>query len=306
MASHELAHVNLNLLVALDALLQERNVRRAAERMSVTQSAMSRTLAQLRELFDDPILVRSGNSMLATPRASDLAAPLGHALRELGGLLEGPSGFEPLRATRRFTVAASDAVAVTVLPGLVEGVSRDAPNAGIDVVPVRRDGLLESMERGDVDLFIGAGVRASSCLLREALFPSSFAVLARAGHPAIADELDIDIYCRLPHAMVTVTGRGGGVVDSALARLGRSRVIALRVPYFLAAPPILASTDFLLTLPSEPARYFAGKFPLRVYDAPLPLPRGRVEMIWHQRYDRNPALVWLRQRVIETLARGEP
>ncbi|MEZ4298625.1 MAG: LysR family transcriptional regulator [Polyangiaceae bacterium] len=291
-----LRDLNLNLLVVLDALLETRSVRRSAERLGVTQSALSHSLRQLRELLADPLFVRSGNQILPTPRAAAMAAPLHQALSALRLVVEGGGGFSPERSTRRFVLATSDAVAVSLLPSLVADLRQRAPQSELSVVPIDAGRIDAQLAAGDVDLAIGPG-REHTGTLVEALYPADFAVLSRRGHPEIGARLDLDTYCRLPHAMIAITGQGAGPVDDALAKLGRSRRVVVRIAYFLAAPPVVAQSDLLLTLPRMTAEHFAAQAPLSLHAPPLPLPEGKVSMIWHERFKADPGLAWLREQV---------
>lgn len=299
MRAPELSHINLNSLVALDALLDVQNVRRAAERIGVTQSAMSHTLRQLRALLDDQILVRSGNRMLPTPRARALEVPLRQALLQLQHLVERESAFDAASTNRRFTIAGSDAALVTVLPRLLAGFATRAPHAQLDVVPLAAASIARELESGEVDVALSPIFPDAPGLKRRSLAPTEFAVLVRADHPEVGAELDLDTYCRLPHALVAVTGRGPGLVDQALARVQRSRWVMLRIPYFLAAPAILLNTDMLLTIPRAAAERFAAEFPLRVLPPPVTLPTGTLSVGWHERFDRDPAGRWLRELLVE-------
>jgi DNA-binding transcriptional LysR family regulator len=295
--------LNLNLLVSLDALLETRSVRRTAERLGVTQSAVSHSLRELRAALGDEILVRSGNAMLPTPRAEAIAAPLREALSTLRRVVEHEAGFDAAGSARRFVVATTDALAVAVFPTLVARVCAGAPRAELSFVPLERGSIERRLAAAEVDLAVGV-VPPASGLEIEPLFGSGFVVLARADHPAIGRRLDLDTYCRLPHALVAVTGHGPGVVDDALAKLGRSRRVVLRVPYFLAAPPLLAQSDLLLTLPRVVAEHFAALYPLKLYEPPVALPAGGgIAMAWHRRYARDGGLAWLRARVAEATAR---
>jgi DNA-binding transcriptional LysR family regulator len=288
--------VNLNLLVALDALLETQSLRRAAERLGVTQSAMSHTLRQLRELLGDPLFVRSGNQILPTPRAEELAAPLHQALASLLQVVEGGGGFDPATSTRRFVIATSDALAVSMLPPLVADIRERAALVDLSVVPIDPGRIDAQLAAGEVDLVLGVGREHPGTLI-EGLVPADFAVLARKDHPGIGRTLDLETYCRLPHAMVTLSGHGPGPVDDALAKLGRSRRVVVRISYFLAAPVIVAKSDLLLTMPRMTAEHFAALHPLTLHEPPFELPTGRISMIWHERFKADPGLGWLRDRV---------
>ncbi|MEZ4449177.1 MAG: LysR family transcriptional regulator [Nannocystaceae bacterium] len=294
---HPLSRVNLNLLVALAALLDEQNVTRAAERLGVTQSAMSHTLRQLRELVGDPILVRGGRGMVLTPRAQALRAPLTLGLGELSRVIEGSLSWDPARASRRFRVAAGDYIGVRVLPPLIEVITREAPGVDLVVRPVEPRSAAVDLESGAIDVIITLTLDPAPGLRRRALLGDDFACLARRDHPEIRGDLDLDTYCRLAHVLISLDGDGESVVDRALAALGRRRRVALRVPYFLAAPMVVARSDYILTAPANLCREFAEHFPLQVLRAPVVLPGFTLSQIWHERFDEDPAHRWLRERL---------
>ncbi len=298
MRAPELAHVNLNVLVALDALLDRRNVGQAAERVGVTQSAMSHTLRHLRALFDDPLLVRAGNHMVLTPRGESIAAPLREALLQVQALVVAEAPFDPGSATRRFTLAASDAAVLVVAPRLLAVLAQVARGIELDIIAVDRTRLAEMLEEGVVDLALMPGGGEVSGLDAQRLYPTSFAVLACRDNPEVGATLDLDTYCRLPHALVGLGDSGPGLVDALLERRGRTRRVVVRVPYFSAGPATIVGSSRLLTVPRSAAEHFASHYPLRLFDPPLAFPRADVAMVWHERVGRDPAHRWLREQML--------
>lgn len=287
----------LSQLTALDALLQERNVRRAAERCGVTQSAMSHALRQLREALGDPLLLRSGNAMLLTPRAEAIRAPLHHALAQVRAAVQARPGFDAETSTRRFSIACSDAVAVTLMPALARDLWRAAPGVGLDLRPSGVERVPELLESGELDLLVSPLRPGAPGLKAQALYRTGWRVVcnrtvARAGRP-----LDLDRYCALPHAIIGAHG-GAGVVDEALARLGRTRRVTLALPYFMAASAILEETDHVVTLPDGLAAQLVRGRRLVHLEPPLRLPTARVFAVWHERFDREPGARWLRERLL--------
>jgi DNA-binding transcriptional LysR family regulator len=285
----------LSQLTALDALLQERNVRRAAERCGVTQSAMSHALRQLREALGDPLLLRSGNAMLLTPRAEAIRAPLHHALAQVRAAVQARPGFDAETSTRRFSIACSDAVAVTLMPELARDLWRAAPGVGLDLRSSGVERVPELLESGELDLLVSPLRPGAPGLKAQALYRTGWRVVcnrtvARAGRP-----LDLDRYCALPHAIIGAHG-GPSVVDEALARLGRTRRVTLALPYFMAASAILEETDHVVTLPDGLAAQLVRGRRLVHLEPPLRLPTARVFAVWHERFDHEPGARWLRER----------
>jgi DNA-binding transcriptional LysR family regulator len=301
MAELRLSGFNLNLLLALDALLQEVSVTRAARRLHVTQSAMSHNLAQLRELLGDQLLIRGKAGMALTPRAEQLAASLRRGLEQLERALGDGPAFDPATAKRSFTVTMGDFLAVLLLPPLLARLRVGAPGLGFTVVPVDRRRTAEALETGEVDLGIGVNFERAPGLRCDPLLQQRFVSVVRQGHPDIRGDLTLEQYERWPHVVVG-SGRGdSAIVDAALARIGRARTVALRVPYFLAAPVMAASSDLILTTPRVVADHFARLYPLQLLPPPVELPPFSIDLVWHERFERDPALTWLRGQVAEVM-----
>jgi DNA-binding transcriptional LysR family regulator len=293
---------NLNSLIALDRLLATRSVRRAADACGVTQSAMSHTLAQLRRELDDPLLVRNGNEMALTPRAEALAAPLAEALAGLDAALRGSEPFDPRSSSARFTIAASDAVAVRVLAPLLRLCAREAPGVDVVVLPYDRARVEEAVVSGAIDLAIGPPIADTANRIKQrALYTSDFTVVVRRSHPALKKRWSIDVYCSLSHLVVTLGGGASSIVDQALARVGRARRVAARVPYFVAAPALVASTDLVLTAPRAAVEPLAKSLDLRLLEPPISLPSTRIALFFHSRLEAVPAHRWLRAAVVRAV-----
>lgn len=304
MARLELSNFNLNLLLALDGLLTEKSVTAAARRVRVTPSAMSHSLAELRERLADPLLVRAGRAMVRTPRAEALLAPLHKLLGDAQRLLEGGGAFDPATAERAFVIAAPDFLGALLLPPLLASVARVAPGVSLELVPSVRRGNAWLLESGDLDLALGAIVAEAPGIRRLDLCTEGFACAARRGHPRVDGRLDLGTYVETPHVLITLgDDRGPTWVDQALARRGLRRRVAVRTRYFMAAPFIVAGSDLLLTGPSLLIRHFAALLPLQVLAPPIDLPTYPEQAYWHERFDDDPAHVWLRQ-LVKTIAAG--
>jgi DNA-binding transcriptional LysR family regulator len=318
-----LAHIDLNLLVAFDALTREQNVTRAAERMGVTQSAMSHSLRRLRELMGDPLLVRGQNGMKLTSRAEALTVPLRSGLVTLDRALTRPERFMPESARRSFRLLSPDLFDVLAIPLLLERIRAEAP--GVDLVVVVLEGrrLAESLESGEVDLLItprfeelqgGTPRLDASGLLRRTLFHDGFSCFLRNDHPALpkrgrkgersggAEALSLEAYAAMSHALVSPRGEGPGLVDELLAKQGLTRRVALRVPHFFSALAIVEKSDLILTGPSALANLI-GSRPIRALPPPLRLPRHALHMVWHERFSSDPGHGWLRELVANVAQR---
>ncbi|MEN8182461.1 MAG: LysR family transcriptional regulator [Myxococcota bacterium] len=301
--ANEIGRLDLNLLVSLQALLEEGSVTRAAKRMGMTQPAMSHSLARLRQLFSDPLLVRNGRGMATTPRAESLREPLARVLSDARRLME-PREFEPGLARGAMRLGVSEYTALVVLPLVLPAVRRLAPGLRLDLEPWRAHSH-ERLAQGDLDLAVHAEETAPSGIFHRRLFTDRHACVVRAGHPVVAQGLTLGRYLELDHAAVTLTGAGPEDIHAALQRTGREREVVLRIPSFLAAPALIASTDLVLTLPRRLAKRLAGSADLAVLELPLALPLFPVSLAWHERRHHDRAHTWLRGLVAEEMGRAE-
>jgi DNA-binding transcriptional LysR family regulator len=297
-----IAGLNLNLLVVLDALLAERHVSRAAIRLGLSQPAVSNALAQLRAHLGDPLLVRSGSRMLPTERAMAIGGRVHAALAELEGALETPS-FEPARATRTFTIATSDFADFVLLPQLLARLGHEAPGIRLQMQSWSQQRIPPALESGEVDLMLGFYRGLPAGHREETLFGDGLVCVVRKGHPRVGRMLDLRTYASLSHVLVSAEAAGPGVVDAELAKHGLTRTIGLRTSHFLMVPPVVAATDFVAALSWRVAKPAAAHLPLRVLPPPLALPSGSVGQVWHERTHGSPAHAWLRG-LIRAVARG--
>jgi DNA-binding transcriptional LysR family regulator len=294
----DLSGLNLNLMVALDALLTERHVGRAAKRVGVTQSAMSHNLRQLRELLGDPLLVRSGNQMMPTPRATALAPGLRDGLRTLERVLHTPETPDPSGFTRTFVLAVADTIASIVLELALPRLRREAPKASLQIVPQGGAEMAGPLARGDMDVAFMLPFDVPPGLIAKSIPGGGWSVAGRADHPALQAPIDVETYAALPHVVTTFSG-GPTPVDHGLAKHGLTRHIAVRVPYNLAVPAALVSSDAITTLPTAAIRHHAEKWALAMQPAPLPMPPASSALAWHERYDNDPAHRWFRELILK-------
>jgi DNA-binding transcriptional LysR family regulator len=300
----DIRNVDLNLLVALDALLDERSVSRAAGRLHLSQPATSALLARLRGLFGDPLLLRSARGMLPTPRALELLAPVKQVLHEIDAILQPRAVFDPANAAQTFTLSASDYVEYALLPTLVDYLERTGPGVRLAVKPLDLQTVAKQMESGEVDLCITGLHNAPAGLHRQALYTERMVSVVRRNHPGIGARLTLEKFCSLEHILVSVRGSGFSArIDEALTALGRKRRARLAVPHFLLVPEIVARSDMISALPERLARGHAKK--LRILELPLKIEGFTVGQIWHERNQREPAQLWLREVLLQ-LAQKPP
>lgn len=290
-------------LIALEVLLQTRNVTQAAVRLGITQSAMSHTLARLRQRFDDPLLVRSGRGLVRTALAEAMSPRLSAALAELRSAVQARVEFDPARSRATFRFGTTDMVELVVLPRLVARLSEEAPGVDLHVLGAA-DGETALIE-DRLDLLCQplreptpAGLRA------RALYSERFVCMLRPQHPLCAgpqstESWTTESFAAARHALVAPRGNPGGVTDRVLAGLGHQRRTVLLVPSFLAVAHIVAASDLVVTLPERVARTIAAPLGLTVREPPFEIPGFRMHLLWHERHDAHPAHRWLRAKMVE-------
>ncbi len=292
-----LSAIDLNLLVVLRALLTERHVTRAASQLGLSQSATSHALSRLRELYRDPLLVRSGRSLQLTPRAVRLLPLLERGLSDLQTAVDGEPEFDPRTAKRAFTIGMADYPQAIIMAPLLRRLASVAPD--VDLVVTSFPNLSEAIEAGDIDLAMTvSGNPVSRALSSQDLFADDFMCMVRRDHPSIKKRLSLGQYLQLRHVVVAPSGTTGSLVDTELQRRGVERRIALRVSNFLIAPIVVCQTDFINTMPTRLARQAAKDYPLRLLPTPFPLPKFELRLIWHPRLDNDAAQRWLRESLV--------
>jgi DNA-binding transcriptional LysR family regulator len=291
-----LAGVDLNLLTALDALLDDPHVTRAARRVGVSQPAMSHNLRRLRELLGDPLLVRTPHGMAATARAEELRPAVRAALEAAEAVLQAAPAFDPARARRTFALAMADQAALQLLPALSARITAAAPGVTLQLRPFTADVTAMLADR-ELDLAISVFGDAPPQVRTEPLWSEDFACVLRHGGANTRGRFTLAHYLERSHLMIAPRGRPGSVIDDLLARLGHTRRIAMLLPHFLVAPAIVAATDLVWTAPAKLARSLTRRYALAVRPPPFPIPPFILSMRWHLRLDRDPGLAWLRDQL---------
>lgn len=298
-------NVDLNLLVALDALLAERNVTRAARRLGLSQPALSAQLARLRDLLGDPLLLPAHRGMIPTQRALELQEPLHRVLEQVRGVLRAGSTFDPAATTLTVSIAASDYGQYAVLMPLAATLTRQAPGLRLAFRTLDAATLDVQMERGEVDLALMTPQSAPERLRMRVLFHERYVAIVRRDHPAVGDTLDLETYCALDHIMVSPQGGGFvGPADAALAAHGRTRRVTRSAASFLMVPELVERSDMVALVPERIARNRADR--LRLFEPPVPVPGFDLAMVWHDRTGDHPAQQWLRARLLDAGGSAEP
>ncbi|WP_156366537.1 LysR family transcriptional regulator [Microbacterium sp. No. 7] len=297
----DLSRIDLNLLVALDALLAERNVTRAASRLYVGQSTMSATLGRLRQLLGDPILVREGRELVATPFAESLAAPLGEVLAQLSQLVSQRPGFDEKTSSRAFRIMATEYSTTIFLQPLLTRFAHEAPHVELRFSTLSQD-YADQMRRGEVDLLVYPleSLQDSDRFENAALFRDRYVLLADEANEAVKDKATVEQLSTLPYLAMTFDGRPS-YVDIQLQELG-IQTNRLVVAAGALGPFLIRGTDVITITHESLARFAAEETgTLRVLDLPVELAPMTESMVWLPRYTRDPAHEWLRRTIVDAV-----
>lgn len=293
-----LSGVDLNLFLTLSILVEEASVTRAAARLHVTPSAVSHSLGRLRELCDDPLLVRLGRGLTPTDRAKQIAERARAALDALALSLAPTGPFDAARSSRRFTVALSDYGGFVLLPRVAHALDQRAPGIDLVVVPLTERSV-DDLSEGELDLCIGAQDARGAAIRSRVLFRDRFVCLVRRGHPAAGQKLSLEAFLALRHLRVAPHQAAPGYVDEVLARRGLSRRVVMRVPHFLVAPQVVAESDLVSTLAERVAVHFERTLPVRRAFPPSIVGAFSLSMAWHERAEHDAGHAFLRALIVE-------
>ena len=290
--------LDLNLLVALDALLREANVSRAAMRIGLSQPATSHALQRLREVIGDPLLVRAGARMELTPRAMALRGPLAQTLEQVRGLFV-PDAFDAARSERQFRLMMPDLAVELLMPPLMEKITQAAPHVRIDVVPWRGSAIFNAEFARTIDLVISIG-DAFKGFHRQLLYTDSDALAVRRGHPARAKLKRREAFLAARHVAVVIRGQNEDLIDTWLRAKGIERHIALVVPGYIEALHVAARTDLVAFVPRRLISALAKQLSLATVTPPLDPGIDEQFMFHPTRAQMDPGSIWLRRLMLET------
>lgn len=308
--------LDLNLLLLFDRLFAERSVTRAAQRLGLTQSAVSHGLRRLRALFNDRLFVRAGGLMLPTPRATELALTVQEVIQRLERELFPRTHFEPASAQRSFSIALSDLGETVMLPALLQAFAQQAPGCTLRSVRLPLDSIEDALLSGAVDLAVGNGFEPRRNGFQQTLYAHDYRVIAWSGHPRLGARLSLAQYQAERHLLVEV-GSDDHLRLLGLQPQGVQRQVAARVGGLLSLPWLLPETELIATVPAHLAHAACGRFPLRHWPLPLAVPAYAIKSAWHARLQGDPAHRWFRELVYEQMrhypewqwlqpAQGEP
>jgi LysR family transcriptional regulator, nod-box dependent transcriptional activator len=287
--------LDLNLLVALDVLLAESSITRAAHRLHLSQSATSGVLARLREFFEDELLVQVGRNMMRTALAESLVEPVRNILMQIESTIEIRAGFNPAEAKRQFRIVASDYATSVVVADLVRQFAVDAPGITIDIVMPNQISI-ERAERGEFDLvLIPDGFEVLKDAASEELFVDSYSCVVCAENKLVGEELTLEQYVSMSHIATRFGDRTTMFEDWFFAQSGLTRKIEVTVGQFATLPQLVLGTNRIATMQTRLAQKSAKYYPIRVLPPPMAIPPLNMRMKWHRYLDNDPGHQWLRQ-----------
>lgn len=296
-----ITNLDVRLLHWFDILISERSVSRSAQRLNISQPAMSLALRRLRRMFRDPLFVRAHNEMVPTPRALELVVPIRRILEELATLVEGAASFDPQTANGQFTITVPSYISFLLLPRLIRRIEKKAPGISLDIRSSNREHAIEWLEKGEIDFRIGWIKEPPDTLRFKTLYRDHFVCLARKDHPEVGRKLTLEQLCAVPHvrAMVHKNSDSGRLIDQTLDALGMRIRIALLVQDSLIVPYVVANSNLIAVVPARLAQGISRQLLIRVLPVPIKLPEQNIALYWHERTHRDAAHEWMRAQIGE-------
>lgn len=299
----KLSDIDLNLFVVFDAIYTEGNLTRAGEIIGITQPAVSNSLSRLRNLFDDPLFVRTAEGMVPTPVAQNIVGPVRQALGLIRSSVQESEHFDPAASDKRFRVSMTDLTQSIVLPYLFGRIKREAPTISVDCYQIRRRDLNIELASGNLDLAVDIPLTPDPQIRQAPLFSHPHVCIIRNEHTIIGKEMSTDDYLALGHIHISSRRGGLGHVDLALGKMGKRRTIALRTQHYLATPELVSRTDLALTIPRVFADFLVAQYPVRYVELPFTVPNLESHLYWHETTDQDQANRWMRELILELPAK---
>jgi DNA-binding transcriptional LysR family regulator len=302
MKSINLAAIDLNLLVAFEALLEQHSVTKAAEQLQIGQPAMSAALSRLRILFEDELFLRLGRQMQPTLKAQAIAPGILAALQQIRQAVNASQTFEPTSSDRTFAIGSSDYTSFVLMPPLLEWSHQTAPSINFQMMEFEKDSIGDLLEQGEIDVALGVFPNPPRQTQWEPIFEERFVGIARQGHPALQQgTMSLETFAQLPHALTTLRRDTTGAIDKALNEQNLERRIAFTTPHMMVLPFAIASSDLVAAIPRRTALCLATVCDLTIFELPIKTKPWMVSMLWSTLSDRDEANRWLRN-TIEAIA----
>lgn len=298
--------LDLNLVRVLDALLRERSVTRAGERLGLSQPAVSAALARLRNILNDQLFVRSGNDMLPTPRAEGLAVAVRSALSVIERAFETGGPVDPRTLDRTCTLLGADFFSMLLMPRLSACLAEEAPGVRVRLVDSALGDVARLLKDDAIDAALERPLDLPDWVSSAFLFRSPFAIIASRRNSRLAPldlppgaPVPMDLFCALPHAIRSIDGSMSGFTDDALGEAGAARRVTLALPHFQGVALAVAESDLVASVPCQFAEFAARDLKLALYRPPIAIPVPEIRMYWHARHDDAREHAWMRSRILD-------
>jgi len=289
----DIGSIDLNLLAIFDAIERERNITLAANRVGLSQPAMSNALARLRQVFKDPLFVRAGRSMQPTPFAQRLAEPIRQSCLLINHALTMENSFRPNTSNRTFCFYMTDIGEVVNLPVIVDHLQKIAPLITVKVASILQKDLPIAMSAGEIDIAIGPFPALRAGFFEQRLYSDSFVCIARSDHPQIGNTLSHKQFTRTPHVVVESAAHEP-FFERLIKRHKIERQVAATVPHFMALPMVIERSDLIATIPLRAARSFSNVAKIKFLKPPIKIPNYDIKQHWHERFHFDPVNKWMR------------
>ncbi|WBA19682.1 LysR family transcriptional regulator [Salinivibrio kushneri] len=286
----------LQLLYIFDAIMTERSVTRAAERLAMTQPAVSNAISRMRQIWNDPLFIRKGRNIEPTSYALSLWDQVGGPMNALTNAVSATQ-FDPASSKRKFRIAATDVIVEMVWRQLIELLEREAPGVDLHAVPYTPEGTYNGLREAHVDLAVGVLNQHDQSLRSTWLFEGGYVLAMREGHPLAGKPITMEEFLEARHLLVSMSGDAHGFVDSYLDQKGQSRRIAATVNHFSIVPQVLRETNLIAAVPeliNQDCGFVNG---LWMGELPFEVDPTSLYLIWHARHDRDPGVIWIRDRL---------
>ncbi len=294
----KLSDVDLNLFVVFDAIYTEGNLTRAGEIIGITQPAVSNSLSRLRNLFDDPLFVRTAEGMVPTPVAQNIIGSVRQALGLIRSSVQESETFDPMVSDKRFRVSMTDLSQAIILPWLFSRIKNEAPLISIDCYHVHRRDMNIELASGNLDLAIDIPMIPDPQIRQAPLFSHPHVCVVHKSHPLVNENMDLNTYLALKHIHISSRRGGLGQVDLTLGKMGQKRNIALRTQHYFATPELVTRTELALTVPRIFADFIVNNAPARYLSLPFEVPNLESYLYWHESTDKDQANQWMRNLLL--------
>ncbi|MBW4645689.1 MAG: LysR family transcriptional regulator [Goleter apudmare HA4340-LM2] len=294
----DLSAIDLNLLVAFEALFEERSVTAAAQRLYLGQPAMSAALGRLRTLFQDELFIRMGREMQPTAKALSIAPSISAALQQIRQTLESSQNFDPATSKHTFTIGSSDYTSYVVMPKLVEVCRQIAPGIDFRLIGFDKSCVGELLEQREIDFALGLFQDQPRQTMQMPLFAEHFVGVCRRGHPIVTQEtMTPETFANIPQALFTLRRDDVGEIDKVLAQYNLQRRVVLTTPHLLVLPAMIALSDLVTAMPSRLVQQFVCQDTLEIFELPIQTQPWMISMLWSKLTDQDQPSVWLREMV---------